>query len=173
MNIRNLIYFLFLTLALGLVQVFFLKNLALFGAAFGFIYLLPLLILPSSIKTIPLMLIAFFMGFVLDIFYETIGMHTAAITFLAFLRTFWLRITNPSGSYEDEIEPSLSEIGIGRFVSYSLPLVFLYSLVFFATDQWGSGTVFRIIYRSIFSAIFTVFLIITVQLLFFKRRRGI
>lgn len=173
MNIRNLIYYSFLTLFMVLVQLFLLKNVALFGVAFGFIYLLPILILPSSIKTIPLMLIAFLMGFVLDVFYETIGMHTAAITFLAFLRLVWLRLTISSGGYDDEIEPSLSEIGLGKFISYSFPLIFLYSLTFFAADQWGSGAYFRVIYKSILSALFTGLLIIIVQLLFFKRRRGI
>jgi hypothetical protein len=62
MNIRNLISYGFLILVLGLVQILFLKNLAVFGHAFGFIYLLGLLILPSTIRTIPLMLIAFCLG---------------------------------------------------------------------------------------------------------------
>ena len=87
MNIRNLISYFLLILFLGVVQVFFLKNLALFGVAFVFIYLLGILILPISMRTVPLLLIAFTLGFILDLFYETIGMHTAAATFLAFARS--------------------------------------------------------------------------------------
>lgn len=173
MNIRSLISYAFLVLLLGLIQIFFLKNLALFGLAFGFLYLLGILILPTSIQPFPLMLIAFFMGLVIDVFYETIGMHAAASTLLAFLRPFWLKVTSPSGGYDEVEEPSLSELGIGRFISYAVPLVFIYSLAFFTADQWGTGGFFGVLNKSILSSIFTMLLVILVQVLFFKRKRGI
>jgi hypothetical protein len=173
MNIRNLISYAFLVLILGLIQVFFLKNLALFGLAFGFLYVLGILILPTSIQTIPLMVIAFLLGLTVDVFYETIGMHAASATLLAFLRPAWLKVTSPSGGYEETEEPSLFELGPGRFISYSFPLIMVYSLVFFMADQWGTGGFFGVITKSILSSIFTTFLVILVQLLLFKRKRGI
>ncbi|OOG69265.1 rod shape-determining protein MreD [Algoriphagus sp. A40] len=173
MNIRNLISYLLLIIFLGVVQIFFLKNLALFGVAFVFIYLLGILILPISIRTVPLLLIAFGLGFLLDVFYETIGMHTAAATFLAFSRSLWLRAISPTGGYVDTEEPSLSEMGFGWYLSYSLPLIFAYSVVFFTADQWGTGGFLGVLNKSFFSSIFTCLLVILVQLLFFKRRRGI
>ena len=173
MNIRKLISYLLLIIFLGVVQIFFLKNLALFGVAFAFIYLLGILILPISLRPAPLILIAFVLGFVLDLFYETIGMHTAAATFLAFVRSLWLRAISPTGGYVETEEPSLSEMGFGWFLSYSLPLIFAYSLVFFTADQWGTGGLWVILNKSFFSSIFTCLLVILVQLLFFKRRRRI
>lgn len=173
MNIRTFISFTLLLLILGLVQIFLLKNLALFGIALGFLYLLGILILPSSIQTIPLMLIAFVLGLSLDVFYETIGMHTAAATAMAFVRPLWLKATSPTGGYDEAEVPSISEIGVGRFVSYSFPLILLYSLIFFIADQWGTGSLWSILNKSLFSSIFTTLLVILVQLLFFKRRRGI
>jgi hypothetical protein len=173
MNIRSLISFLILVLILGLIQIFFLKNLALFGVAFGFVYLLALLILPTSIQTVPLLLIAFGMGFVIDVFYETIGMHTAAATLMAFLRPLWLKVVSPTGGYEESEVPSLAEIGFGRFTSYSFPLITAYSLLFFMADQWGTGGFFSILNKTLFSSILSTLLVILVQLLFFKRRRGI
>lgn len=173
MNIRSLISYAFLVLLLGLVQIFFLKNLALFGLAFGFLYLLGILLLPTSIQSFPLMLIAFFMGLAIDVFYETIGMHAAASTLMAFLRPFWLKVTSPSGGYDEIEEPSLSELGLGRFISYSFPLIFIFSVAFFIADQWGTGSFFGVINKSILSSIFTLLLVILVQLLFFKKKRGI
>lgn len=173
MNIRSLISYTFLILLLSLVQIFFLKNLALFGLAFGFLYLLGILVLPTSIQSSPLMLIAFFIGLVIDVFYETIGMHAAACTLMAFMRPIWLKVTSPSGGYDEITEPSLAELGVGRFISYAFPLIFIYSLAFFTADQWGTGGFFGVINKSILSSIFTTLLVILVQLLFFKRRRGI
>jgi hypothetical protein len=174
MNIRSLIVYLLIVIILGFIQIFFLKNLALFGFGFGFIYLLTLLILPTSIKPIPLMVISFLMGFGLDIFYETIGMHTAAATAFAFFRQIWLKAVSPSGGYDEVVnEPSLTELGIGRFLTYAFPLIFLYSLVFFTADQWGSVGFLRVFTKSLFSSILTTFLLVLLQLLFFKQRRGI
>lgn len=173
MNIRNLISYFLLILFLGLIQVFLLKNLALFGVAFVFVYLLGILVLPISLRTVPLLLIAFVLGFMLDVFYETIGMHTAAATLLAFARSLWLKAISPTGGYVESDDPTLSEMGFGWFLSYSFPLIFIYCLVFFAADQWGTGGFLSILNKSLFSSILTCLLVILVQLLFFKRRRGI
>jgi hypothetical protein len=173
MNIRNLISNLLLILVLGVIQIFFFKNLALFGVGFIFLYLLGILILPISMRPVPLLLVAFVLGFIVDLFYETVGMHTAAATFLAFVRPIWLRAISPTGGYVETEKPSLSEMGLGWYLTYALPLIFVYSLVFFTADQWGSGGFLNILNKSFFSSLFTCLLVILVQLLFFKRRRGI
>lgn len=173
MNIRNLFSYGFLILVLGLVQILFLKNLAVLGHAFGFLYLLGLLILPSTIRTIPLMLIAFCIGLILDIFFQTIGMHTAAATLFAFLKPTWLKAASPTGGFDEAEEPSLGQIGFGRYITYAFPLLFVYSLGFFTADQWGTGGFLGILTKSFFSALFTLLLTLVVQLLFFSRKRGI
>lgn len=173
MNIRNLFSSILLIIFLGVIQILFLKNLALFGVAFIFIYLLAILSLPISIKTSPLLLIAFGLGFMIDIFYETIGMHAAAATLLAFVRSLWLKAISPTGGYVDTEEPSLNEMGLVWFITYSFPLIFVYSLVFFTADQWGTSGFLGVLNKSFFSSILTCLLAILVQLLFFKRRRGI
>lgn len=173
MNIRNLFSSILLIIFLGVIQILFLKNLALFGVAFIFIYLLGILSLPISMKTSPLLLIAFGLGFMIDIFYETIGMHAAAATFLAFVRSLWLKAISPTGGYVDTEEPSLNEMGLVWFITYSFPLIFVYSLVFFTADQWGTSGFLGVLNKSFFSSILTCLLAILVQLLFFKRRRGI
>jgi hypothetical protein len=173
MNFRNLITFSIRLALLVLVQIFFLKNLALFGQAFAFLYLVGILILPLNIRTIPLLFIAFGLGLLVDVFYETIGIHTAAVTCLAFLRPLWLKVISPTGGYDDMQLPTLNEMGIGWFFSYAFPLVFVFSLVLFGIDQWGFGSFFSVLNKSFFSSILTCLLAILVQLLFFKRRRGI
>lgn len=173
MNSRNLISYALVILTLGAVQILFLKNLALFGHAFGFLYLLGLLILPNTIRTIPLMVLAFCLGFVIDVFFETIGMHTAAATLFAFIKPIWLKTASPTGGFDEAEEPTLSQIGLGRYVSYAFPLIFVYSLVFFIADHWGTTGFLGVLSKSFFSAIFTLVLTILIQLLFFRRKRGI
>lgn len=173
MNIRNLFSYILLIIFLGVVQILFLKNLALFGVAFVFIYLLAILILSISIKTTSTLLIAFLLGLMVDVFYETIGMHAAAATMLAFARSLWLRVISPNGGYVDIEEPTVNEMGLVWFLTYSFPLIFIYSLVFFTADQWGTSGFLGVLNKSFFSSILTCVLVIIVQVLFFKRRREI
>ncbi|RAI84081.1 rod shape-determining protein MreD [Algoriphagus yeomjeoni] len=173
MSFRNLITFVFLVICLCTVQILLLKNVALFGVAFCFIYLLAILSFPINIRSFSLILISFGIGLLIDVFYDTLGLNAAAATLLAFLRPYWLKAISPNGGYDDSNNPTLREMGIGWYISYSLPLVFAFSLMFFTADQWGTGGLFGVLNKSLFSSIFTVILAIIVQLLFFKRRRGI
>lgn len=173
MNFRNFILHTLLLLILGIIQILFLKNLALFGVAFCFLYLLGILNLPIPISHVLLILICFVMGLAVDVFYDTIGIHAASATLMGFLRPYWLKAISPTGGYDDATRPSQPEMGIVWYISYSLPMIFAFSLVFFTADQWGSGSFFGVLNKSILSSIFTVVLAIIVQLLFFKRRRGI
>ncbi len=173
MNFRNFVLHALLLFFLGLIQILFLKNLALFGVAFCFLYLLGILNLPIPISHVPLILISFGLGLAVDAFYDTIGIHAASAALLGFLRPYWLKVISPTGGYDDAIKPSQPEMGIVWYVSYALPMVFAFSLVFFTADQWGSGSFLGILNKSLLSSIFTVVLAIIVQLLFFKRRRGI
>lgn len=173
MNFKNLITHTLLLLILGLIQIIFLKNLALFGVAFSFLYLLGILNLPLQTSHVALILISFGLGLLVDVFYDTIGIHAASATLLSFLRPYWLKTISPTGGYDDSAKPNLPEMGIVWYISYSLPLIVAFSLVFFTADQWGTEGFFGVLSKSILSSIFTVVLAIIVQLLFFKRRREI
>lgn len=173
MNIRNLFSTIIWALLLLIIQVFFLKNLALFGIALCFIYLMLILHLPVSISTVSLLVISFVMGLIVDIFYDTGGIHATATTLLAFVRPAWLRIISPTGGYDEGLSPTLQEMGTGWYLTYILPLTFLFSLVFFSVDQWGTLGVLNILNKSFFSSILTALLAILVQVLFFKRKRGV
>ena len=100
-------------------------------------------------------------------------MHTAAATLFAFLKPNWLKIASPTGGFDEAEEPSLGQIGFGRYISYAFPLLFVYCLAFFTADQWGTGGFFEILIKSFFSALFTLLLTLVVQLLFFSRKRSI
>lgn len=173
MSFKNIISPAILILILGLIQIIFLKNLALFGMSFCFLFLLGILNLPILISHITLLLISFGIGLTIDVFYDTLGINTAATTFMGFLRPYWLKIISPTGGYNDSNVPVLSEMGFGWYVSYSIPLVLSFCLVFFAADHWGTGNSAGIISKSVLSTIFSVIGILIVQLLFFERKNKI
>jgi len=156
-----------------LVQVFVLKNLVIFDVAFCFLYVFYLLLLPMETKTIPLMMIAFGMGLSIDIFYDTLGFHTASLVALAFVRNAWIKVIIPTGGYDDNVQPSILNMGIGWYITYSLPLILLHHFIFFYIDNLGAGLYLPVVNRTLSSTAFVWILGIMVQMLFYKRRRGI
>ena len=72
-----------------LLQVLLLRNLVLFNSAFCFLYIAFILLLPIEWNSLVLMVIGFFLGFTIDIFYDSMGLHAMAtvvvcLVFVAF-----------------------------------------------------------------------------------------
>ena len=156
-----------------LFQVLVLKNLVLFGTAFCFLYVTYIILLPLDLKTIPVLLISFFMGLGVDLFYDTLGIHTASLLVIAFVRHSWLLVLVPTGGYEGDLQPSLLNMGFGWFLSYSIPLVLTHHIMFFYIESLGTDLFITSLQKIIASAIFVLVMSIIVQLLLYRRRRGI
>lgn len=156
-----------------LVQVFVLKNLVLFDMAFCFLYVFYILLLPLEVKSVPLMLIAFALGMGIDVFYDTLGFHTASLVALAFVRNSWIKAIIPTGGYDENVQPSILNMGIGWYITYSLPLILLHHFIFFYIDNFGTGLYLPIVKRTMSSVAFVWIMGVIVQMLFYKRRRGI
>ena len=156
-----------------LVQVLIFKNLVLFGTAFCFLYLMYIIMLPMEVKTIPTLLISFVLGIGVDMFYDTMGIHTSALLLVGFLRSRWLKILVPAGSYDEDLQPTLVNMGLQWFISYSVPLVLIHHVVFFYVESLGTGLFFDSLQKIVASIIFVTIMSIIVQLLFYRRRRGI
>jgi len=156
-----------------LVQGFVLKNLVIFDTAFCFLYVFYILLLPLEIKSIPLMVIAFLMGMSIDMFYDSLGMHTASLVAMAFVRNTWIHMIIPTGGYDENVQLSVLNMGTGWFFTFSLPLIFLHHFIFFYIDSLGTDLYLTMVNRVWSSVVFVMIMGIMVQMLFYKRRRGI
>jgi hypothetical protein len=173
MNSRNFTFAIigfFIYLA---VQVFVLKNVVLFGSAFAFLYVIYILVFPLEIKTIPLMLLSFLLGFSIDIFYDSMGMHTASLVLVAFLRKSWLNVHTPTGGFDDNTPPTVLNMGFGWFLTYALPLILIHHLAFFYIDNLGTDLYIPVVLKAASSTLFTFVLGVIIQMLFYKKKRGI
>lgn len=152
-----------------LFQVLLLKNFVLFDTAFCFLYVAFILMLPVEMGTLLLMLVAFVVGFSVDIFYDSLGINAAASVFIAFLRPYWLKIITPRGGYEDIVIPNLKTMDFGWFFTYSLPLIFIHHLILFFLEAGGFNLFFFTFSKVILSSVFTFFVIVLTQHLFYKK----
>lgn len=153
-----------------LAQALFVRDLVLFNVFFCFLYAGFILLLPLEIDRVPLLLLGFFTGFAVDIFYDSLGVNAAATTLLAWLRPFWLRTVVPPGGYEDVEAPTMNALGLTWFMTYALPLLFLHHLVLFYTEAGGMHMFFYTLLKVLASTVYTFILLLVVQMLFYKRR---
>ena len=85
MSRSGIFYFLSFFIYLVL-QVLLFKSLVLFNTAFCFLYVAFILFLPIEFSTLALMFIGFGLGFMVDIFYDSLGLHAFTLVLIAYVR---------------------------------------------------------------------------------------
>src|SRR5215510_3668646 len=103
-----IIYFVIYLLA----QVMLFKQLVLFNTAFCFVYVAFILLLPIETNSLVLMSVAFLLGFCVDIFYDSLGLHALSLVLVAYVRNYWLNTLTPQGGYDAGEGPTLAVNGI-------------------------------------------------------------
>ncbi|MBX2953275.1 MAG: hypothetical protein KF870_12280 [Leadbetterella sp.] len=140
-----------------LLQVFILRNLVFFDVAFCFVYISVILFLPSTTPTSTALLIAFVTGILVDMFYNTAGLHASAAVMIAFIRGFILKVLFPSRGLENEIVISVEGMGVERFIRYIVILTFIHHTYLFfleaGTFNFFLNTSLKILASVMFSSI--------------------
>jgi rod shape-determining protein MreD len=168
---RNLLYHSILFIILILAQEFVFNNIQFSGFVNPYVYVLFILILPHDISNWLLILLAFTLGFFVDLFSETLGLHSAATIFLAYLRPRVLKIISPRDGYEPGFCPSLSEFGFEWFARYTAMLIIPHHAVLFFLESFTFVNFFPTLLRIILSIIFTFIIIMLIQLFSWRRMR--
>lgn len=154
-----------------LVQVMLFKQIVLFNTAFCFLYVVFILLLPIETNSLALMGLAFLLGFLVDVFYDSLGLHAMSLVLVAYLRNYWLGTITPQGGYDAGEGPTLAVNGLQWFMVYALPLVFVHHFVLFFTEAGGFGIFWFTMQKVITSLIFTMTVILFLQYFTFDRRR--
>jgi hypothetical protein len=134
----SLKWFLGAVVAMAL-QVLFLRDIALANVAFCFIYVWVIVKAPMRVATPLLLVVAFFAGWIIDVFYNTHGLHAFGTVMLALLRPTFFRILTPANGYDERSEISLAEMKWLWFFSYvGLMLITHHVILFlFEASDWA------------------------------------
>jgi len=154
---------------LVLLQVLILNNIQLGGFINPYVYILFILILPFNTPKWLLLILGFLLGFSIDLFTNTLGMHSSATVFIAFLRPFVLKIISPRDGYESETSPTVSFYGISWFIQYSTILVFAHHLILFYIEVFRFSDFFITLLRIILSSVLSL-LIIFISQYFYRNK---
>ena len=153
------------------LQVFVFKNFVIFDVGFSYIYLIFLLLLPIELSFMTVMLLGFGTGLIVDIFYNTLGIHASACVLLTFIRPFWANAVTPRSGYEVNILPTVHAFGPIWFVTYAFPLLLVHHAAFFFIEAGGTKLLGATLLKTIVSSIFSLVFIISIQYLFFRKKQ--
>ena len=148
------------------LYLFLFKNIVLFDKAFCFIYLAFLLSIPINSNRILDMFIGLVTGLVVDIFSDSLGIHTAASVLFMYFRYYLIQWSTPQGGYEGNALPSISSMGLSWYLTYSLPLLFVHQIALFFIEAGGFGLFFYTFTKVLMSTFFTLVVIVLFQYLF-------
>lgn len=155
---------------LVLVQVLVLSYIRFGGYANPYLYILFILMLPYETPGWLLLLSGFAMGYTIDIFSGTPGIHTASTVFLAFLRPSVLKLTVPKQEFDFGKHPSLAHMGLQVFLTYTVLLVSIHHVFLYFLEIFRFSEILLTLLRAGLSSFLTILLIIITQYLFYSKQ---
>lgn len=162
-HITRMIFILF-------IQVFILNNINLGGYINPYLYVIIILLLPINLPGWLTLVFGFFVGFTVDVFSQTIGLHTIATLSLAYVRVLTLRVLSPREGYEFNQESTLGGMGFGWFAYYAGFLTFIHHFILFSIEIGRISDFGFILGKTILSFLATSALVMLQQFLTLKRK---
>jgi hypothetical protein len=155
---------------LMIFQVLVLNQINLGGKDFNyitiFVYPIFLMFLPITAPTWLLLIIGFFYGYCLDVFSDTIGIHTATCVFSVFIRSFLLNTLEPQGGYKDGTSPTRRRMGFPWFLRYASIFMFLHVFYFYCVEVFTLLYIGKIVMYTLPSFIISFILVMIYSFLF-------
>ncbi len=162
---RNIVRF----IVLIAVQLLIFDSIQFSGYINPYIYVLFILLLPFETPKWLLLITAFLLGFIMDIFSNTPGMHTAATVFMAFLRPYVLNLISPRDGYESGTFPRIFYYGVNWFTRYAFILILAHHFVLFYIEIFRFGNFFSTFLRVLLSTVFSLIFIVLSQFFVYRR----
>ena len=119
-----------------LVQVLILNHIHLFNVATPLVYVYFILLFPRNQQRWVSILLAFFLGLILDSFSNTPGETAFALTLTAFLQPYFLNLYLERDN-SDNFTPSMAKMGFMKYATYVLLLTFIFCFTLFTLEAFS------------------------------------
>ncbi|MDO5571188.1 MAG: rod shape-determining protein MreD [Bacteroidales bacterium] len=159
---RELVQYIFLFVALLLLQVFVLNNIHIAGWATPFLYILFFLKLPTEMSRNWSITLGFIFGLIIDLFSNTPGLFALSTAFLAFLRNPLIYLYVPKDDVKNGA-PSYQTIGIGAFLKFAITASLIFCFTIFFVESFSLFNLKLLLLKIVTSTILTFILIISIE----------
>ena len=150
-----------------MLQVLLFDQLQLFGVCHPYIYILCLLMMPITLSHSADMLIGAAVGLVMDVFYNSLGIHMASCILLMFIRPYLLgAIVSDKDRLNEQI--CLRALGIEALIKYVVILVVIHHLTVFMLAAWSWAHIGFVLMETLVSGLITSTIIIGYNAMIYK-----
>lgn len=158
-----------------IVQVLILKRLSTGSSWFWqhtdiFIYPVIILLLPIRLSRQYVTLIGFLIGLILDMFYDTVGIHAFTLTATAYARGLLLAYLEPRGGYTISMSPTRHSMGLNWLLTYTAFAYLIHLLVYYIVEIFTFVFIGQILLKTILSFILSMMVVMGYHLLFNPRK---
>ena len=166
----NLKFFLHLLMLL-LLQWAILDNIQLHSYIYINIYILAIYILPYRLRDAMILVFGFLLGLIMDFADNTMGIHAAATTLLAYMRPRLLILTS-NREQIDDIQGKQRISDFGWFFKYVLVSTFIFNIVLMFCEAFSFHNFFITLLRIVCSTLASVFFILLYYFIALKQRKN-
>ena len=166
---KHTVLLIFSFILLMLAQVFIFRNFVLFHVGFSFVFLLFLLSLPNETGFSGGMILGLISGLIVDLFFQTLGIHASAAVFMMFIRPFWMRLILPRSGYDESDLMTVNNYGASWFIGYAVPLIFSYCCIVFFIEAGTAQLFWHTISKALVSTLITLVFVVFTQYLFYPK----
>lgn len=157
-----------------LVQILILKRMGsgnswLWQHADLFIYPLIILMLPIRMARQYVTLIGFGIGLILDMFYDTVGVHAFALTAAAYARGLILNYLEPRGGYTMIMSPTRHSMGLNWLLIYTSVAFLIHNLLYFTAEVFTFVYIGQILLKTVITFFFSMMIVMGYHMLFNPR----
>lgn len=150
-----------------LLQVLLFDQLQLLGVCHPYIYILCLLMMPITLPHSADMIIGAVVGLIMDIFCNSLGVHTASCIFIMFIRPYLIgAIVNDKDRLNEQI--TLRTLGMEPLLKYVVILVLAHHLMVFLLAAWSWSHIGFVAVETIVSSLITISIIIGYNTLIYR-----
>jgi hypothetical protein len=154
-------------ISLVLIQVLIFNQVQFSGFFNPYVYVLFVILLPLSTPRYAVLILAFALGFIVDIFSNSLGVHSAATVFIAYVRPLVIRLI--SNREDDKSDyPGLNQNKLSWFINYVVFMVLIHHTLLFYLEVYTFANFFNTLYRVILSSLFSIIVIVLSQFLVFR-----
>jgi len=137
-----------------------------------YIYFLFILWLPFKMNRLMQMVLAFVLGFTLDCFTNSFGLHAASCVLIAYVRPFLINLLiSQEGVEKNYNEPSIQSLGFTPYFTYVAILTFIHNSFLFFLEALQTGGFFYFIVKSLSSTAISLLLVLLIELIFVRKQR--
>lgn len=134
------------------------------------LYPMFILMLPIDLGTVPLMLLSFLIGFLIDGASNTFGLHASSAVIMAFFRPQIFNWLAPRDGYENMETPTLYSMGTKWFVYAYGTLLLIHHTWFFFIESFKLNEFFWVLLKIGLSVIASFLLSLLVQFIFISNK---